>query len=546
VIRGTIDGKVRIVRLMGKGGMGTVYEGEDLRSGQRVAVKVMRLPGAGDTDPGADHLGRFQREARAAAAIASDHVARVLDWGTDPERAAPYMVLEYLEGEDVQALLKRAGAIHPDAALRIAAQACLGLSKAHEVRVIHRDIKPANLFLSRQGDGRVVLKILDFGIAKIRPERDGDETTGLTRTGGMLGSPTYMSPEQARGLKALDYRTDLWSLGIVLYRALTGHTPHDETEALGDLIVSICSNTPRPVQELSPWVPAATAAVVHGALQIHPDDRWASAAAMLDAIRPLLPDGWELHAEMLGPVDEATRALVAPRPPAIPSSAITAGGRPAATAASVVPPPATPLPAAPVEDPVLGTGHDGGHPHAPGARAQRSSRWQAGAAAAAATAAIAGGVYYGATTGRSTEEAGPAPLVRARAEVVEDGGLPHGQAAPPAPIPMGDLGGPVRAKLVVVPRDAMVEVDDAGAVVHDGVVDLEGAPGSVHRVRVSRGRQEASVDVTVTDAGAVPPRVELGVPRAVPPKAAPAPTASDAAPKGTSGPQKPLIPDRFE
>src|SRR5262249_41421569 len=151
-----------------------VYEGALVHTGQRVAVKVMR--GEPDGSGGGDQVGRFQREARAAATIASDHVAQVLDWGTDPGQAAPYIVMEYLEGEDLHTLLKRVGALGPDTALRIAAQACLGLAKAHEARIIHRDIKPANLFLARQADGQVRVKILDFGIAKIRPERDGGET----------------------------------------------------------------------------------------------------------------------------------------------------------------------------------------------------------------------------------------------------------------------------------------------------------------------------------------------------------------------------------
>src|SRR5262249_24458096 len=157
------------------------------------------------------------------------------DAGTDAETCLPFLVMEYLEGEDVQHLIKRLGPLSPDLALRIVAQACLGLDRAHEARIIHRDIKPANFFLAKAGfdthPAQRVVKLLDFGIAKIAPDPsyDSGETAGLTRTGSMLGSPLYMSPEQARGHKDIDRRADVWSMGVVLYQALTGRTPHQDT-----------------------------------------------------------------------------------------------------------------------------------------------------------------------------------------------------------------------------------------------------------------------------------------------------------------------------
>jgi serine/threonine protein kinase len=524
VIGGTIDGKYRIVRLVGRGGMGAVYEGEDLRSGQRVAVKVMHPRSPSDTGDD-DQKGRFQREARAAAAIDGEHVARVLDWGTDEIRGAPYIVLEYLQGEDLHALLKRVGALRPDVALRVLAQACLGVQKAHEARVIHRDIKPANLFLARTSGGEVVVKILDFGIAKIRPEREGGETTGLTRTGGMLGSPIYMSPEQARGLKAIDYRTDLWSLGVVLYRALSGHTPHDETEAIGDLIVAICSHYPRPIQELAPWVPAPIAAVAEGALQIQPDDRWPSAAAMLDAMRPLLPGpgGFDLREEMLGPVDAVTRATVAERP----KDLLTTLGHRGGVAASVPPRPFLPPPPA--------TPHETGDP-VPASTASPSRRerlWPARAAGVAAMGIVAGAVYYGATSpGRAGGGASP-PAVVASTDSPASRATPS--VAPQVELP--------RVKLAVAPADAAVEIDGAAARPSDGAVEIQGAVGSVHRVRVSRGALERSVDVTVTDGGASPHRIELDPPHV---HEARSPGGAGKPPASAPATAKPLIPDRFE
>jgi serine/threonine protein kinase len=258
------DGKYRVIRLLGQGGMGSVYEAEPIETGERVALKCID---AGILVRGKSGVSRFQREARAMGAIDTDHIVRVLDTGTDPASHVPYMVMELLNGEDLQHLLDRVGKLEPDTALRITAQVCLGLMKAHEARVVHRDIKPANLFLTRRGEGEIVVKILDFGIAKIKPDpAQGGPTTGLTRTGGMLGSPLYMSPEQARGLKDIDFHTDLWSLGIVLYRALSGKLPHEHIDAFGDLIIAICSQAPRPIQDFAPWVRKEVAAVVHGAL----------------------------------------------------------------------------------------------------------------------------------------------------------------------------------------------------------------------------------------------------------------------------------------
>src|SRR5262249_38663240 len=155
-----------------------------------------------------DLVGRFRREVRAAAAIATPHIVRVLDTGVDTASGTPFMVMEYLSGEDLQALLDRVGILSPEAASRIVAQACDGLARAHAAGIVHRDVKPANLFLAREEGGAITVKLLDFGIAKVRAGGSVEgTTTGLTRTGGLLGSPHYMSPEQARGLRDIDHRS---------------------------------------------------------------------------------------------------------------------------------------------------------------------------------------------------------------------------------------------------------------------------------------------------------------------------------------------------
>lgn len=311
----TIDGKYQIVRLLGQGGMGAVYEAAHLGTGRRVALKVI----LGEITISRDAILRFQREARAAGVIESQHIVQVLDTGIDREHGVPFMVMEYLVGEDLQKLCERRGPLPPDLALRIIAQACSGLHKAHTAQVVHRDIKPANIYLAHRDDGDVVVRLLDFGIAKVKEDQlNGNPNQGLTRTGSMLGSPLYMSPEQAQGLKTVDHRTDVWSLGAVLYEALSGKTPHHRAETLGQLIMAICTSPPAPIEQLVPSLPPSVAEIVHRALRLDPGERFQSAAEMRDAIRELLPHGSALQETMLAPLAETSgRAANAVESPAV-------------------------------------------------------------------------------------------------------------------------------------------------------------------------------------------------------------------------------------
>jgi eukaryotic-like serine/threonine-protein kinase len=276
--------------------MGVVYEGRDLRTEARVAVKVLDQPRGLRTK---QTTVRFRREAKTAMAIASPHVTRVLDHSADGDML--YLVMEYLEGEDLQQVFTQADPLPPAIALRIAAQACTGLVSAHAHGIMHRDIKPANLFLAREGDG-IIVKLVDFGIAKIwKEELRTKDATSVTHTGSLVGSPAYMSPEQARGTRRIDARTDLWSLGVVLYRALSGLTPHQGMEGLGELIMAICSDPPPPLRVVAPWVSADVDALVSRALQIDPAARFSTATAMLEAITRLVPDGTALHPSQIVP-----------------------------------------------------------------------------------------------------------------------------------------------------------------------------------------------------------------------------------------------------
>ena len=286
-----IGGKYEVLRQLGKGGMGVVYEARHTGTGRRVAIKEII-----DDDLKKDPklLERFWREARATAAIDTRHVVPVLDTGSDPH---PYLVMELLQGEDLQDLIVRSGTLREPVALRVVAQACAGLVRAHEAGVIHRDIKPANLFLARR-DGEVTVKLLDFGVARVKAGLGG--VTRLTTTGVMLGTPLYMSPEQVMGAKDLDHRADVWSLGVVLYEALVGATPHEEVETLGALLVAICGKPAKPLRALNAEVSEHTAAIVERALAIDPAKRYQSAAHLLDDLRAALPNGLALDESSFG------------------------------------------------------------------------------------------------------------------------------------------------------------------------------------------------------------------------------------------------------
>jgi serine/threonine-protein kinase len=307
-----VDGKYRIERLLGEGGMGAVYEARHLGTGRRVAVKVIAGDALGEVDD--DAIERFQREARAAGAIESRHIAQVLDTGVDPRGDFPYIVMEYLQGEDLSKAMVRLAPFAPELALRIVSQACAGLKEAHLANVIHRDVKPANLYLVRQDGGDVIVKLLDFGIAKIRldPMSSGERAV-LTTTGITLGSPLYMSPEQARGAKDVDHRSDIWSLGIVLHECLSGATPYAECASYGELVLSICGEQ-RFVQDVAPWVSGEIAELVDTALAVDPARRFQSAGEMGAAIRKVLKSGHAIDESMLVPLAPDVRARMLPAP----------------------------------------------------------------------------------------------------------------------------------------------------------------------------------------------------------------------------------------
>jgi serine/threonine-protein kinase len=230
--------KYRLARLIGEGGMGAVYEAQHLVVKRRFAVKLLRPELAKNTEA----IARFRREAEAAGALESEHVAAVTDFGEAPD-GAPYIVMEYLVGESVAALLEREGPLPVPRAVSILLQVCRGLEVAHDAGIVHRDLKPDNLFVIKRTDGSDLVKILDFGIAKLQGGATGVQ---VTRTGSAPGTPHYMAPEQARGEKAIDRRTDIYALGVILYELLSGERPHPG-DSYNAILAHILTKQPAPL-----------------------------------------------------------------------------------------------------------------------------------------------------------------------------------------------------------------------------------------------------------------------------------------------------------
>jgi eukaryotic-like serine/threonine-protein kinase len=274
-----IGGKYELGGLIGRGGMGSVYECRHASLGTPVAIKFIDAEYANSNDA----KSRFDTEARAAATIQSKHAIQIFDHGVT-EDGRPYIVMELLVGEALDKRITRLGAISlPETALMIR-QVARALSRAHERGIIHRDLKPENIFLVRgPDDDEDVAKVLDFGIAKIKAAPGAVGISSSTKTGTLLGTPFFMSPEQARGLRTVDQRSDLWSLGVIVFKCVTGVLPFDG-ESLGDLLVKICTS-PIPVpSQVVPSLPAHLDGWMIRALDREPDHRFQTAGELADSL----------------------------------------------------------------------------------------------------------------------------------------------------------------------------------------------------------------------------------------------------------------------
>jgi len=238
-----IDGKYRIVRELGRGGMGAVYEGENERIHRRVAIKVLHASVSGK----ADVVQRFEREAQAAGRIGSEHIVEVLDLGNLPS-GERFMVMEYLDGESLGQRIKKRKRLTPHELAPILHALLEGLAAAHEAGIVHRDLKPDNVYLINTKNLRDFVKILDFGVSKF--SAIGDSDMHETKAGAIMGTPYYMSPEQARGGQ-IDARSDLYSVGVVMYQAITGRLPF-QAQTFNELVFKIALESPEPAELVVP------------------------------------------------------------------------------------------------------------------------------------------------------------------------------------------------------------------------------------------------------------------------------------------------------
>src|SRR5262245_49992376 len=270
--------KYTIVRLIASGGMGVVYEATHERLGSRVALKTLHARARQSSDI----VARFEREARAAVALRGPHVARVFDVDVLPD-GSPFMVMEYLEGRDLFDEMRDRTVLPTEEAVGYVLQACAAMSEAHRVGIVHRDLTPGNLFLANDAEGRIV-KVLDFGISKVASEADGS----VTSTHSTLGTPFYMSPEQVRSAKHVDARSDIWSLGTILYEMLAGRLPFPADNPSGP-IPATAADPPTPLSSLRPELPRELTTAVMTALEKDPSRRFQQVEAFADAIAPYGP-----------------------------------------------------------------------------------------------------------------------------------------------------------------------------------------------------------------------------------------------------------------
>ncbi len=274
--------KYRVDRVLGVGGMGVVVQATHIQLDERVALKFM-LP---EALANAEAAGRFLREARLAVKLKSEHVAKVMDVGT-LESGSPYIVMEFLQGTDLEHLLEKHGPLPFTDVAEYVIQACDAIAEAHGLGIVHRDLKPANLFLSRRADGAPLIKVLDFGISKAN--QLGEASSAMTRTSTMMGSPYFMSPEQMRSSKDVDLRSDVWSMGVVLYQLLTARLPF-ESDTLGGIMAAVLQDDASMLSAYRPDVPHAFEAIVRRCLQRDRNARAQNVGEIAMTLAPYAPE----------------------------------------------------------------------------------------------------------------------------------------------------------------------------------------------------------------------------------------------------------------
>jgi serine/threonine-protein kinase len=309
-----VDGKYRVESLIGRGGMGGVYEATQLSLGRKVALKHLYPRYAGNEKA----FVRFRQEAMSAASIGHDNICEVTDLGIGLE-GAPYLVMPLLKGLTVHEMIRSEGSLKPGRVVDLGCQILSGLGAAHRAGILHRDLKPANVFVTRLGDRGDFVKLLDFGVSKVI---SGAERTDLTRTGEVVGTPHYMAPEQAKGVRNLDQRLDLYAVGVILYEMLTRRRPFDG-DSYNEVMYKILTERFPAPSVVNPLVPAGMERVVITAMAREPRDRYADAAAMREDLRRA-GDASPLGVETSAPTAILPAASGDPpprrRPPSTPAS----------------------------------------------------------------------------------------------------------------------------------------------------------------------------------------------------------------------------------
>jgi serine/threonine-protein kinase len=335
---GTIlAGKYRVDRVLGVGGMGVVVAAHHMQLDEKVALKFLLPEALGNQEA----VARFAQEARAAVKIKSEHVARVSDVGT-LENGAPYIVMEYLDGEDLSAWIENRGPLPVEQAAEFLLQACEAIAEAHGLGIVHRDLKPANLFCIRRADGQLSVKVLDFGISKFGGIGAGSgPDLGMTKTSAVMGSPLYMSPEQMESSRNVDARTDIWALGAILYELVTGKPPF-LAETMPELIIKIMGSPSLPLANFRPDAPPGLEAMIQRCMEKDRTKRYPNVAELAHALMPFAPRRARSSVERISGVIQAAglSASALALPPssegAARGAALPAGGTAAGTAASWV------------------------------------------------------------------------------------------------------------------------------------------------------------------------------------------------------------------
>ena len=339
-----LAGKYVVRRLIACGGMGAVYEVHHEILDQAVALKVL-LPEA------AEHAGaatRFINEARASARIRNEHVAQVMDVGRLEDGSA-YIVLELLRGSDLARLLEERGALSIEEAVDYVLQALEAIAEAHALGIVHRDLKPANLYLAQREKGPPMVKVLDFGISKLVGFERKQHGDPVTDSRALLGSPSYMSPEQVRSSKHIDARSDIWSIGVILYRLIANKAPFDG-DNLGTVLAAILENAPTPLRTHRPDVPAELERAVLRCLDRNRDTRFQSVDELAEALAPFAPAKARYSLDRIRTTLGAASRRASTPPPARSDHTITQPG----VELGATPAPRTPTPATPVLEPNSG------------------------------------------------------------------------------------------------------------------------------------------------------------------------------------------------